>query len=104
MDDVVELVWLAYQGSLEFHLRGSRPPRLAQPNHAIFDLNPGHEAAFGEVLQTVLLPREVPAHLALEGCAKTSGGRGLHIYVPVAPEYTFDKVCTWVRALVKVRG
>ena len=99
IDDMAGLVWLANQGSVEFHLWGSRLPDLAQPDQAIFDLDRGDEASFADVLQAALRLREALERLGLRRCPKTSGGRGLHVYLPLAPGYTFDAVHAWVKAL-----
>jgi bifunctional non-homologous end joining protein LigD len=101
IDDAAGLLWLANQGCVEFHAWGARLPDLAQPDQAILDLDPGSEATFAEVLQAVLWVREVLERLGVRGYAKTSGGRGLHIYLPLAPGQTFAGVRAWVKALAQ---
>jgi bifunctional non-homologous end joining protein LigD len=97
VDDAAGLVWLANQGSIEFHPWASRLPDLAQPDQVIFDLDPGDEAGFVDVLQAALRLREALERLGLQSYAKTSGGRGLHVYLPLAPGHDFDAVRDWVR-------
>ncbi len=101
VDDAAGLVWLANQGSIEFHLWGSRAPNLTQPDQAIFDLDPGDEATFSDVLQAAQRLQEALARFGLHGYPKTSGGRGLHVYLPLAPGHTFDQVRTWVKTLTE---
>jgi bifunctional non-homologous end joining protein LigD len=101
IDDAAGLVWLADQGSIEFHLWGSRLPNLAQPDQVIFDLDPGDEATFANILQAALRLGEALERLGLRGYPKTSGGRGLHVHLPLAPGYTFDAVRTWVKSLAE---
>jgi len=101
IDDAAGLVWLANQGSIEFHLWASRASDLAQPDRVIFDLDPGDEATFALVLQSALHLREALARLGLQGYAKTSGCRGLHVYLPLAPGHTFDAVRAKVKTLAK---
>jgi bifunctional non-homologous end joining protein LigD len=101
IDDVAGLVWLANQGSVEFHLWGSRASNLAQPYMAIFDLDPGNEATFADVLQAALRLHDALERVGLRGYPKTSGGRGLHVYLPLAPGHTFDGVRAWVKALAE---
>jgi bifunctional non-homologous end joining protein LigD len=101
IDDEAGLVWLANQGSIEFHLWGSRTLNLGQPDMAIFDLDPGDEASFADVLQAALRLRDALERLGLQGYPKTSGGRGLHVYLPLAPGHTFDAVRAWVKALAE---
>jgi bifunctional non-homologous end joining protein LigD len=101
VDDAAGLVWLANQGSIEFHLWGSRAPNLAQPDQAILDLDPGDEATFSDVLKAALRLRDALERLGLRGYPKTSGGRGLHVYLPLATGHTFDAVRAWVKALAE---
>ncbi len=101
IDDTAGLLWLANQGCVEFHTWGAQVPNLAQPDQVIFDLDPGSEATFAEVLQAALRVREALERLGVRGYAKTSGGRGLHIYLPLAPGQTFASVRVWVKALAQ---
>jgi len=101
VDDVAGLVWLANQGSLEFHLWASRVPHLDEPDMAIFDLDPGDRAGFADVLQAALRVREALAQMGLRGYPKTSGGRGVHVYVPLASGHTFDQVRAWVKSVAE---
>ncbi len=101
VDDAAGLLWLANQGCIEFHCWGSRLPDLAQPDQAIFDLDPGDAATFADVLRAALRLREAMDGLGLRGYAKTSGGRGLHVAVALAPGHTFVGVRGWVKALAQ---
>jgi bifunctional non-homologous end joining protein LigD len=101
IDDAAGLVWLANQGSIECHLWGSKLPTLAHPDQIIFDLDPGEEAPFADVLQAALRLREALERLGMRSYPKTSGGCGLHVYLPLAPEYPFDSVRTWVKSVVE---
>jgi bifunctional non-homologous end joining protein LigD len=101
IDGVAGLLWLAEGGATEFHLWASRAPSLQQPDVAIFDLDPGDQASFALVLQVALRVRDSLQHLGISGYAKTSGGRGLHVYVPLAPGHTFEAVRAWVKALAE---
>jgi bifunctional non-homologous end joining protein LigD len=99
IDDAAGLVWLANSGSIEFHLWSSRLPNLTQPDQAVFDLDPGDEATFGDVLQVALRLRDELERLGLRGYPKTSGRRGIHVHLPLAPGHTFAEVRTWVKAV-----
>src|SRR5438874_4707347 len=98
VDDAAGLIWLANTGAIELHLWGARLPNLDQPDLAIFDLDPGDEASFAEVLQAALRLRDVLGGLGLRSYPKTTGGHGLHVFVPLAPGYTFEQVRDWVRS------
>jgi bifunctional non-homologous end joining protein LigD len=101
IDDAAGLLWLANEGSIEFHLWASRAHDLAQPDMAIFDLDPGEEASFDDVRQAALRLREALDKLGLRSYPKTSGGRGLHVYLPLAAGLTFDRVRGWVRTIAE---
>jgi len=101
VDDVAGLVWLANQGSIEFHMWASRLPELAQPDQVLFDLDPGDEASFADVLQAALRLRDALDHLGLRVYAKTSGGKGLHVHLPLAPGYSFEEVREWVKSIAE---
>lgn len=99
IDSAAGLVWFANQGGIEFHLWASRAASLQQPDWAIFDLDPGDQADFSDVLQAALYLRQVLTAKNIKGYPKTSGGRGLHVYVPLAPDYDYDAVRAWVKGL-----
>ncbi len=99
VDDAAGLIWLANLGAIEFHLWGSRAPRLHEPDVAIFDLDPGEEATFAHTLEAALRVRDALDEAGVRGYPKTSGGSGLHIYVPLAPGQSFDGVRAWVKDL-----
>ena len=101
IDDAAGLIWFANTGALEFHLWSSRLPNLTEPDQVIFDLDPGDQATFSDVLQAALHLREALDQLGLRGYPKTSGGRGLHVYLPLAPGHTFDGVRSWVKTLAE---
>lgn len=101
VDDAAGLVWLANQGCIEFHCWSSRLPNLAQPDQAIFDLDPGDAATFADVLRAALRLRAALEELGLRCYPKTSGGRGIHVAVPLAPGPTFASVRGWVKALAQ---
>ncbi|MEX1158637.1 MAG: hypothetical protein WEC79_06890, partial [Thermomicrobiales bacterium] len=86
-------------GSLEFHTWNSRLPDLREPDVAVFDLDPGEQASFGDVRRTALKLHAVHQDLGLRSYAKTSGRTGMHVYVPLAPGHSFGQVRSWVRVL-----
>ncbi len=101
INDAASLLWLANEGSIEFHLWASRARELTQPDMAIFDLDPGEQASFADVLQAALLLRDALEKLGLRSYPKTSGGRGLHVYLPLAAGHGFDAVRDWVRSVAE---
>ena len=99
VDDAAGLVWLANEGCIELHLWSSRLPDLTEPDQAVFDLDPGDEATFADVLRTALVLRDALAHLGLGGYPKTSGRRGAHVHVPLAPGHQYPQVRAWVKSV-----
>ncbi len=101
IDDAAGLIRLAEGGATEFHLWGSRVPDLQHPDVAIFDLDPGAQATFADVLNAASDVRDALQALGLEGYAKTSGGRGVHVYMPLNPGQEFEAVRAWVRGMAE---
>jgi bifunctional non-homologous end joining protein LigD len=99
IDTAAGLLWFANQGAIEFHLWGSRLPDLTQPDLAIFDLDPGETASFDAVREAALRLHEALEQAGIRGYPKTSGGGGLHVFVPLGPGHTFERVRTWVKAV-----
>ena len=99
IDTAAGLLWFANQGAIEFHLWGSRTPDLTQPDLAIFDLDAGSTASFEAIREGALRLHDALEQAGVKGYPKTSGGGGLHIFVPLAPGYTFERVRRWVKAL-----
>jgi bifunctional non-homologous end joining protein LigD len=99
IDDAAGLIWCANHGAIEFHVWSAQLPDLAEPDLAIIDLDPGEECTFQEVLRAALVVRDELYQSGLRGYPKTSGGRGLHLVIPVAPGHSFDAVRDWVSRL-----
>ena len=98
-EDEAQLLWLANQAAVEFHVWSSRTPDLAHPTWLVFDLDPGDRSRFADVLEAALLVRGELERLGLEGWPKTSGGRGLHVFVPLEPgRYTHAQARAWAKA------
>ena len=101
IDDEAGLIWLANTGAIEVHLWGARLPDLAAPDMVVFDLDPGDEATFEDVLRAAIILCERLDELGLKSYPKTSGGDGLHVFLPLAPGHTFERVRDWVRDLAE---
>jgi bifunctional non-homologous end joining protein LigD len=101
LDDAAGLIWFPNAGAIEFHLWGARLPELLQPDLAIVDLDPGESTSFAHVCEAGMHVREELERLRLKGYPKTSGGRGLHVFIPLAPGYTFVDVRAWVKTVAE---
>jgi bifunctional non-homologous end joining protein LigD len=91
-DNLATHLYLANLGAIERHPFHSRVASLDRPDWFVFDLDPGSRVRFETVCETALIAREVIAGLGLESYAKTSGSRGIHVYVPIEPDYTYEQV------------
>ncbi len=101
VDDTAGLLWLASEGAIEFHTWASCVTDLAHPDMVVLDLDPGEEVTFGEVLQAALRVRDALDKLNVRSYPKTSGGRGLHVYLPLEPGYAYEEVRMWVKTLAE---
>lgn len=99
IDNAAGLIWFANRGAIEFHLWSSHLPDLTQADQAIFDLDPGNTTSFTDVREAALYLRNQLEQEGIMGYPKTSGGRGLHIYVPLGTGYPFDRVRAWVKTM-----
>lgn len=102
IDRSIGFLELASIGGLELHPWASRYPDYHHPDIAVFDLDTNTETSFGIVLSAALKVREYLSNQGITGFPKTSGGRGLHIYVPLKPVYTFNIVRSWVKGVNEV--
>lgn len=91
-NDVQTLVWLANQGCIEMHSWLARIENVECPDLAVMDLDPAEGVSFVDVLKIALLVKEALAQFNLKSFPKTSGATGLHIFVPIKPEYTWSRV------------
>jgi bifunctional non-homologous end joining protein LigD len=79
-------------GVLELHTWGARAGRLDRPDRIIFDLDPDTALEWKNVVEGALLVRSLLADIGLNSYVKTTGGKGLHIVAPLAPERSWDEV------------
>ncbi|MEA2409311.1 MAG: bifunctional non-ous end joining protein LigD [Thermoleophilaceae bacterium] len=82
-DDLPTLVWLANLADLELHPSLSKVPEVERPTLMAFDLDPGPGTGLVECCEVALLLRDALARLELDSFPKTSGSKGLQIYVPL---------------------
>ena len=85
------LIWLANQAVIEMHPWLSRIDAPQQPDYAVFDLDVLDAALFPRALEAALLVREAVAAQGLDAFPKTTGGDGVHIYVPIRRGPSFEQ-------------
>jgi bifunctional non-homologous end joining protein LigD len=83
IDDLAGLISLAQAGALEVHIRGSTIDRLEDANRLIFDLDPGPGVKWPALISAAREVRERLAALKLDTFVKTTGGKGLHVVLPI---------------------
>ena len=99
VDSVPGLVALAQAGILEIHPWNSRVARLEQPDQVIFDLDPDEALPFSRVAAAARRVRALLAERGLESFVKTTGGKGLHVCVPLLPERGWEELEEFTRAV-----
>jgi bifunctional non-homologous end joining protein LigD len=99
--DRAALAYLINLGVVSFHPWSCSVDAIDRPDQLLFDLDPT-EIAFREVRNAALLVRELLAQYRIRAWVKTSGGRGLHIVVPLAPMHSFEQVRTAADAITRM--
>ena len=97
--DLPTLVWAANLADLELHTSLSRKQDVARPTMMVFDLDPGPPANIVQCCQVGLWLRDLLAKMKLKSWAKTSGSKGLQVYVPLNTPVTYDDTKGLSRAL-----
>lgn len=99
IEDQAGLVWVANLASLELHTMLSRSEDVSTPTMVVFDLDPGEGMEILDCAEAGLKLRAIIAGLGLSCCAKTSGGKGLHVYVPLNTPVSFQETKDFAHAL-----
>jgi bifunctional non-homologous end joining protein LigD len=101
VDSLPALVGLVQLGILEIHTWNSVVEHLERPNRVVFDLDPGPGVPWTRVIEGARLIRERLLALGLESFVKTTGGKGLHVVVPLSPGPTWDEGAEFARRLAE---
>jgi len=99
--DVEGLVALVQWGVMEIHAWGSRADDPERPDRIIFDLDPDPAITWQEVKEAATGVRGLLDGLGLDSWLKTSGGKGLHVVVPIARRSSWDEVSAFARAVAE---
>jgi bifunctional non-homologous end joining protein LigD len=98
-NDLASLVWVANLASLELHTSLSVAGRPESPTMMVFDLDPGAPATLLQAVEVAIQLRALFSDLGLESFPKTSGKKGLHVYVPLNTPVTYDDTKAFAHAI-----
>jgi len=101
IDSLQALVGAAQMGCIEFHTWGATSERIETPDHFVLDLDPDPALPWRSMLEATQLTLTVLDELGLQGFLKTSGGKGIHIIVPLARRADWDTVKAFTKALAQ---
>ena len=101
VDDLQGLVSLAQMGVLELHVWGARAARIETPDRMVFDLDPDVGLEWKRVVDAASLVRRRLADAGLKSWVKTTGGKGLHVVVPLSGKQNWDEVKGFSQAVAE---
>jgi bifunctional non-homologous end joining protein LigD len=102
LEEQAALVWTANLAAIELHPALARGDRLDEPTSVVFDLDPGPGADVVTCGRVALLLRETLEALGLDSLVKTSGSKGLQLYVPLNSKITYEQTRPFSLALAQV--
>ena len=101
IDDLPGLIALAQMGVLELHIWGSRAARLECPDRMVFDLDPDESLPWRRVVEAAQLVKDRLSAMDLQSWVKTTGGKGLHVVVPLSGKRSWDEVKAFSQAVAQ---
>lgn len=102
IDEVAALAWSANMAALEIHAPMARGTDIETPSMVVFDLDPGAPATIVECCDIALEIRDVLDALGLEAFAKTSGSKGMQLYVPLNTPHTHEHASSFALAVAQL--
>jgi len=99
IQDLPSLLWVINLGCIDLNQWYARCDDVDRPDYVHFDLDPGEGAAFAQVVETALVLHEALTALKMPDLVKTTGSRGLHVYVPIVRGPTQKQVWGFAKAL-----
>lgn len=100
--DAADLIYLANIGTIAQNPFMSRTKSLTKPDYFVFDLDPGDKATFKNVIEIALIVKDILDELGLMSYPKTSGSSGIHIWVPIKNQYTYDEVVDFAKGVARL--
>ncbi|WP_426141927.1 DNA ligase D [Pseudomonas sp. DWP3-1-2] len=101
IDTVQALVGAAQMGTIELHRWGATSDRIETPDHLVLDLDPDDELPWRSMIEATQMTLSVLDELGLQAFIKTSGGKGMHIIVPLARQADWDTVKGFAKAIAE---
>jgi bifunctional non-homologous end joining protein LigD len=101
-NDLATLVWIANLAAIELHPSLSLAKDISSPRSMVFDLDPGAPANIVQCCKVGMWLREIFEHFGLQSCPKTSGSKGLQIYVPLNSPTSYDVTKPFAHALARL--
>ncbi len=101
-NDLATLVWIANLASIELHPSLALAADIATPTMIVFDLDPGPPANIIQCAQVGLWVRDIFAHFGLQSFPKTSGSKGLQVYVPLNTPTSYDQTKSFAHAVARL--
>jgi bifunctional non-homologous end joining protein LigD len=101
IDDLTGLISLVQMGVLEIHPWGCREDRIESPDRMILDLDPGEQVGWETVVQAAYQVRDLLNALGLTSFPRTTGGKGLHVVVPLVRRHNWEQVKEFSEAVAK---
>jgi bifunctional non-homologous end joining protein LigD len=102
VDDIDGVISLVQIGALEIHVWGSRADNIERPDRLIFDLDPDPAVAWPRVVESARQIRDFLSELGLTSFVKTTGGKGLHLVVPIERRHDWDEAKEFCRRVAEV--
>ena len=100
-DDLPGLLSLVQLGVLEIHVWGAKRPQLERPDRVVFDFDPDAGLAWERVTAAALELRGLLDEIGLECFVKTTGGKGLHVVLPLRPRRDWDEIKAFAKAVAQ---
>jgi bifunctional non-homologous end joining protein LigD len=101
-NELPTLIWIANLASIELHPSLSVAPGISTPTMIVFDLDPGPPANIVQCCQVGLWVRQIFEHFGLQSFPKTSGSKGLQIYVPLNTKITYEQTKSFAHAIARL--
>ncbi|EXF46741.1 ATP-dependent DNA ligase [Pseudomonas sp. BAY1663] len=100
-DGIAAVIEAVQMGTVEFHTWNARSDRIERPDRVIFDLDPDPALPWSSMLEATGLTLQLLDALGLQAFLKTSGGRGMHVVVPIDRRHGWEQVRQFARAVTE---